>query len=544
MSRNLAVGLVVIGVGALAAAQELEIGRTAVLGATLPVSSTWQVEQQQVGGAWAGTGVLVAGRGMAVSVRMDGWDGAKAYRFQRVAGGVASLTPTVAAGWHLAGSPGAGVSQWAVERSGNLTGWEHEALLFPSLDGRVVRALREPLGTRGFFRAEVPGLPAGDASVTGHTPAANYEGAAGFGAVYDDMPQIFKDGFIGALNPTEYHRGGANAAAAGECYELAGPYGRTTVMITDLTEAPPGTVDAGRSFFDLGLIPFAILSGGEPPGGLTAGVRLVPAPVTGNVKFQVIAGSNIYYMPLRFYNYRAGVTKVEVKNDGSTTWVEVPRTTFNAFVYQAGGSVPPMDFPVQVRVTSRFGEVVNFPSIDGLVDGQRVTGLAQFAVFPELAPMPEHRVRPAYVDRFTNVPGDMWSAGGYGGATLTEVDTSVAYQGTASLRMSGLGNFAGVTFSQYPGFTRPENGVMRFAVPAGSSVAADQVLLAVNGEAAGGGATSSATVQLPALGTGWQVFEIPLEASGTPPVVWGISLASRGAVLPEVWLDGVEFLTR
>ena len=49
MSRNLAVGVVVIGVGALAAAQELEIGRTAVLGATLPLASTWQVEQQAGG---------------------------------------------------------------------------------------------------------------------------------------------------------------------------------------------------------------------------------------------------------------------------------------------------------------------------------------------------------------------------------------------------------------------------------------------------------------------------------------------------------------
>jgi hypothetical protein len=269
---------------------------------------------------------------------------------------------------------------------------------------------------------------------------------------------------------------------------------------------------------------------------------LVPAPVTGNVKFQVIAGSNIYYMALRFYNYRAGVSQVEVKNDGSATWVNVPRTEYNAFVYQAGGSVPPMDFPVEVRVTSRFGEVVSFTGIEGLVEGQRVTGGGQFAVFPELAPVPEHRIRPMYVDRFTNVPGDMWSAGGYGGASLTEVDTTVAYQGTASLRISGLGNFAGVTFSQYPGFARPEHGVMRFAVRAGGPVAADQVALALNGQSASGASVSSAVVQLPALGTGWQVFEIPLGTSGVPPVIWGVSLASRGAVLPDVWLDAVEFV--
>jgi expansin (peptidoglycan-binding protein) len=558
MSRSLIVGvwavLAMAGANGPAWGQSLEMGRTAVLAATLPASATWQVERQLAGGSWVETGVLVGGSGSAVSVRMDGWPGDAGYRFRQVAGAGTVLTPVRTFGWHLKGTvpalaPGVGTGpgQLAVEKSANLAAWVPEGLVFARLDGGFVQALEGamPLGSRGFWRGEVPALPVGDASVTGHTPAPNYEGAAGFGAVYDDMPQIFKDGFIGALSPTEYHRGGQNAAAAGECYELAGPHGRTTVMITDLTEAPAGTVELGRSFFDLGPVPFGVLSGGEPAGGLTAAVRVVPAPVTGNVKFQVIEGSNIYYMALRLYNYRAGVTKLEAKIDGSADWVEMPRTPFNAFVYQAGGSVPPIDDPVEFRVTSRFGEVVSFPPVSGLADGQRVTASGQFAVFPEsaLAPVPEYRLRPVYVDRFSNVPGEFWSAGGYGGATVLERDTAVFYQGDASVRFTGLGGFGGVTFSLYPGFRRPEQGVLRLAVRAGGAVAAGQVGMTINGRNGTGPAVSSPAVLFPALGTGWQVIEVPLVASGAPETIWGLSLwGNTGGALPQVWWDAVEWV--
>lgn len=541
LTVSLVIGM--IGMIGVSAAGPMVIGRTPVLSATLPAGTTWQVELREGPTAWVGSRVLIGGTGLPVSVRMDAWPSAADYRFQAVAGTVVPIAPALGTAWHIAGQePGA--EQIQIQRSVDLAAWGHEALLFPGLDGRYVRALREPLGARGFFRARAPALPTGDASATSHTPAPNYAGAAGFGPVYDDMPPIFQNGFIGALSPPEYHRGGENAAAAGECYELAGPFGRTKVIISDLTSAPAGTVEVGRSFFDLGPNSFAALGGGPSGGSLTAGVRLVPAPVTGNLKLLVVGNSDGYYTELRAYNHRAGVKKLEVKSSGSATWIDVPRTTYNSFLHIAAGSVPRLIFPVEVRVTSRFGEVVSFPPILSMTAGQRITGPGQFAVFPELAPVPEHRIRPAYVDRLSSVPGDRWSAGGYGGATVTEVDAAVAYEGTASMRISGLGNFAGVTFSQYPGFARPEDGLMDLAIRSASPVAADQVLLTVNGLTAGGTAVSSATVQLPALSGSWQVFQIPLAASGAPPVITGISLLSRREVLPVVWVDSVSFETR
>ena len=540
--------LAIAASGSLLAAP-LEIARTPVLNATLPTASTWQVEVQESGtGAWVGSGVLVAGSGAAVSVRMDGWPGEAGYRFQRVAGATATISPTLGTGWHLAGQePGAG--QLAIESSADLAGWAQAALLFPGTDGRYVRAVREPLGARGFFRARVPSaeMAVGDASVTSYERGPGYAGAAGFEAIGDDMPAIFQSGFIGALSPTEYHRGGENAAAAGECYELAGPFGRTTLMISDLTTAPAGTIDVGRSYFDISTTPYPILSGGPDSGALTAGFRLVPAPVTGNVKLFVPTTSGPYYVELRPYNYRAGVKKVELKNGGSSTWQELPRSPFNSFVFSAGGSVLPLSFPVEVRVTSRFGEVVSFPPIASLTSNQKITGSAQFTVFPELAPMPERRLRPAYVDRFTSLPGQMWSYGPYGGSSVTEVDTAVAYEGTASARISGLANYAGVTFSAYPDFPRPEFGVLKLAIRSASPVAADQLGMSVFGaNSPGGGAIQySGVVQLPAVSTSWQVFQIPLQASGAPPVIWGFSIYARIAgALPNVWLDSIGFEER
>ena len=524
-------------------ANEMRIARTAILSATLPAGTNWQVQSRTgPSGAWVGTGVLVPGRGSPAMVRMEGFPGEAAYRFQRIDGG-ATVAPTLANAWDLAGTA-PGENQVLIQSSANLVDWSQAALVFPDLEGRYGKALPTPLAARGFFRSEVPALATDDASATSHSAVPPYDGAAGFGPVYDDMPQIFKDGFIGALAPAEYHRGGQNAAAAGECFELAGPYGRTTVIISNLTDAPPGTVDVGRSFFDLGPEAFKVLSGGSGSGAVTAGVRLVPAPVTGNVKLLVPTSSSPYYVELRPYNYRAGVSKVEILNSGSSTWLNLPRSQFNSFVFSGGGSTPQLLFPVQVRVTSRFGEVVSFPPIASLTSNQRITGLAQFTVFPELAPVPEHRVRPAYHDALTKVPGDTWSAGGFSGATVTEVDSSVAYAGTASLRISGLSGFSGVTFSNYPAFTRPQNAMLKLAIRSASPIAASQVGLWIYGSnTLGGPQVSSSYILLPPLTTGWQVFRFPLEASGAPPVIWGFGISDAvSAALPNVWLDEVEVL--
>ncbi|RYD27901.1 MAG: hypothetical protein EOP86_23880, partial [Verrucomicrobiaceae bacterium] len=535
------------GAASTAPADELGIGRTPVLSGNLPTATSWQVEIQQAGGAWTGTGVMVAGRGADFTLRMDGWPDGASYRFQRVDGGL-SVPATVAAGWHLAGRVTDPVRPPVlIQDSENLGTWSPRQLVFPDLDRSFVRGLDSLTGPRGFFRsAPVAAGVVREISATTYTSAPPYNGEAGYGPIYADMPQIYKDGYVSALHTTDYNRGGLSAGAAGECYELVSAYGRTTVMIHDSApSAPAGTISAGRGYFDLGAAPFNVLSGGNPSGILTATARLVPAPVTGNVKLFVAPGSSIYYMALIPFNHRAGIDSIEILNNGSSLWHGMTRAAGGRFAYMAGGSLPLLSYPVQIRVTSRFGESVVFTSVSSLADNARITGPAQFTVFPEQAPVPSFRRQPVYQDSLSAVPGDKWDVTGFGGASVSVTDTAVKYAGTASLRMDGLSPGGGIVFISNPSLPRPRHGVLRMVVRAASPVVAGGVRVRITAtNIAGGGSADSQTIWLPALTTGWQTVLLPLEASGAGTKVTGFVVNGGSAGQPSVWLDNVELIER
>jgi hypothetical protein len=204
-----------------------------------------------------------------------------------------------------------------------------------------------------------------------------------------------------------------------------------------------------------------------------------------------------------------------------------------------------MSFPVQVRITSRFGEAITFPAISSMADNQRFTGPAQFTTFSPLAPVPERPLRPVYREGLTFVPGDQWSAMPYGGASFTATAPTLPYRGERCARLGGLGNFGGVVFSGYPEFPRPEFGVLKLAVRAGTALPADRVGLIPYGRAASTPAQiNGQLVHFPPLSPAWQVIEIPLETS-TPAVIWGFSIVGRiGGALPDIWLDEVSFERR
>lgn len=533
--------IVTTGLACLAAhADELKIVRTPVVQASLATGTTWQVESSQGGGPWIPSGVLVAGSATMASARLDGMPDTVNYRLTRIDSG-ATATPIIGRGWHLSGIA-TGASQVRLDASSNLASWSQTALAFPAADGGYLRVVREPLGIRGFFRAEVPATPVTFASCSFY-PADPAEGAAGFGPVADDMPAIYKDGFISALSPTEYNRGGANAAAAGECYELTGPAGTTTVMVGELSpSAPPGTIDAGRSYFDLGTPAFQQIAGTTNVGYVAASCRLVPAPVTGNVKLLVVNNSGGFYLALTPYNHRAGITKMEVKSNGSSTWVNMPRSIANRFEYTGAGLV----FPIQIRVTSRFGEVVTFPPIASMTDNQRITGPAQFTTFPALAPAPASKMSPVYTDSFSSVPGDSWSASPYSGATVNAAFTGAHHEGSACIQLSGLGGFNGVIFLPSVPFPKPEFGVLRFAMRSATSTPVTTLGMTLSGTNAGGASVTSATVQLPPLTDTWRVYQIPMETAGMPAKITDFRLVSlSAATIPtNVWMDTISFLQR
>ncbi|HEX5219791.1 MAG TPA: hypothetical protein VFZ59_09510 [Verrucomicrobiae bacterium] len=471
-----------VGDLAKAASGTLSIANTPILNAALPAGATYQVEYTTNASTWIATGVLVAGTGTNNAVRLDGFPESASYRLSAI-GSVATVTPVVSKGLHLHPAfPGA--SELRIESLNTLgtADWTNRAFVFTNLQGAFISPLRPPFTNAEFFRALQPAAPLTTATVTYYTPNTNAN-AAGYGIVADDMPEIYRAGYIAAPCPAIYNRGGANAAGAGECYELVGPQGKTTVMVADtVSDSPPGTCDVGRPYFDIGIAAFTNLF------PATAGIgpvtfRLVPAPVVGNIKMLCVINSGGFYTELRPYNHRAGVSKLEVQAAASDPWIELPRTTYNSFVYS---SSPPLATPFNCRITSRFGEIITFPSLTSLTNGSRFTANGQFTSFPDQGPSPIWIVPPVYTEEFTNHLGAPWNATSSGGVGVNPNYSGSAYQGSYSLRLTDLTAFSGVSFSlptyQFP---KPTDGFLEFAIRSEGS-AINTLNVTIRGYDAGG----------------------------------------------------------
>ena len=531
------VAVLLIGGLAKAAGGTLSIAQTPILNAALPAGSTYQVEYSTNGSTWISTGVLVAGSGTTNAVRLDGFSENVSYRLSAISS-VATVTPVISKGLHLRPSfPGA--SELRIESLNRLgaTDWTNRAFVFTNLQGGFISPLRPPFTNAEFFRAIQPATPLTTATITYYAPDTNAT-SAGYGIVADDMPQLYQAGYIAAMCPAAYHPGGSNAAAAGECYELVGPQGKTTVMVADITSgSPPGTCDVGKPYFDIGNVAFTNIF--TPFVGLgPATYRLVPAPVAGNVKMVCVINSGGYYVEFRPYNHRAGVSKFEVQATTNDPWIELPRTTYNSFVYN---SATPLAVPFKCRITSRFGEVIMFPSITSLTNGSRFTANSQFISFPDQAPSPIWIVPPVYTEGFTNNLGAPWTASG-SGISINPYYSGSAYQGSYSLRLTNLTGFNGISF-WLPSYQFPKqtDGYLEFAIRSEGG-AINRLTVMIQGYDAAGATSASTVVALPTIDSAWRVIRIPLDPAASPPQITGFYLQNFSALnLPPINLDSIVF---
>jgi len=526
--------LLLIG-GYYASGGTVALLRTPILNATL-AGGTYQVEVSTNGSVWQPTGVLVVGNSSPSAVRLDGYSTRLAYRYAQV-GTTEIVVPTVTQGLSLSNTfPGA--TELRIEANPTLSSnnWSFSKFVFPDFNGALISPVSTSTQRVEFFRTVQPAQPLKVAAITSY-PADPNMGVSGFGPVADDMPQLYRDGFICAPCVTLYNRDGANAAAAGECYELTGPVGVTTVMVADENDFPPaGTCEIGVTYFDIGNIAFTNLFA-ESTGSGTATCRLVPAPVTGNVKLLAVANYDGYYVELRPYNHRAGINKLEIRVNGSSNWTELPRAAYNSFIYNGN---PP--FPMEVRVTSRFGEIINCPPISALTTGQRLSASNQFVIFPEQAPAPVWKIPTVYTDNLNDQYGGKWYAIPYGGAIVNPQDASAAYQGTAGISISDFGSFNGVTFYGPNRFPKPTDGSLEFAIKTSNGTPTTQLALEFSGVNEFGLSVDSSTVQLPAISNNWQTIRIPLDQVHVPFRIQQFRLMnSSGTPAPPTAVDAIRF---
>jgi hypothetical protein len=196
---------------------------------------------------------------------------------------------------------------------------------------------------------------------------------------------------------------------------------------------------------------------------------------------------------------------------------------------------------MSVRVTSRFGEVVEFPPIHAISTGARHTASNQFSVFPALDPKPVWILSPVYTDDFSSRLGEKWTASTYGGATVNPTDPVAAYQDAAGLSISGLAAFSGAIFTRTRAFPPPADGSFEFAIRSGSTTASN-LRIQFGGTSATGESAVSAEIQLPDISKSWSILRIPLGPARTPQRMRDFRILNNtGATMPPIYLDSIFF---
>jgi len=164
---------------------------------------------------------------------------------------------------------------------------------------------------------------------------------------------------VAIANPSWY-----GSASCGMCLQFTGdgtgsgadpvPTSPTLVYVTDLCPGCPG------ANLDLSFV-------AQRDGQWGIHWIAVPCPVVGSVTF-VFQGSNPYYIKLQARNTMYPVQSLRFRS--GTVWYTSTRVGDNFF--ERNGITSALTFPIDVEVTSIFGEVIT-TSIPSLVNDQEIT---------------------------------------------------------------------------------------------------------------------------------------------------------------------------
>eukprot|EP00727_Mastigamoeba_balamuthi_P005326 m51a1_g14792 hypothetical protein (223) ;mRNA; r:512381-513469 len=206
----------------------------------------------------------------------------------------------------------------------------------------------------------------GATAVWGFTGDATFYGATGQGTCsYEAMSS--SPLLVTALNNPQW----ANSALCGTCARVTGPAGTAVVKIVD--KCPE------CQYGDLDLSPdaFARIVGAQSIGRHTMSWTRVACPVSGNLQYKTKDGANNWWVALQVRNHPVGVTKLEIRESGSSTWINMDRTDYNFFVHSFGSGIR---LPASVRVTACNGQqVVDNNAIRAINSGAVTVGSVQFS---------------------------------------------------------------------------------------------------------------------------------------------------------------------
>jgi hypothetical protein len=345
------------------------------------------------------------------------------------------------------------------------------------------------------------------------------QGTCGFGPVADDMPTLFRAGYVTAPNEVFYNRAPEVGGTCGECYEITGSTGVITVMSADICDiACCDNCRGDVTSFDIDEAVWDLIVD-QPGGNVAVAYHWVPCPVEGNVRLFFSAGEpNPYWFRLTFYNHRVGIRSAEVRGDaaGATggEWVPLERNWTNGFDW---APEPPADvgLPIAIRVTSTAGETIEFPPIETLRLDDRHDSGAQFEDLPAFVaeacpwPGPEPWVFRDALGGLAGIEWRDWGSWGLGSGRPDYARAEGCAAGSACIEVGPIDAWGAIqvgnpNFFPIGFFTAVE---LRARTDGASF---ERLEFFLNGKDAAGGAASTDHAAVGPLTGEWQSFRIEI----------------------------------
>jgi expansin len=208
-----------------------------------------------------------------------------------------------------------------------------------------------------------------------------------------DIPVSARPQYTAALDQPDFQ----NGLACGATARLINNGKEIQVMIVDLcpTQGNEQWCSGDMPHFDLaGSSTFGLLE------SVSSGVKVlqfewIPTPVgTTPVKLRYKDGTNAWWVAIEVLNHRYPISKVEVKNPQTGTWMTSNRTQagWNYWVFQFTGSG--LQTPYQIRITDQYGHVIE-ETATTIQASYMWTGANQFPLRPEDAAV-QYDIPPKY----------------------------------------------------------------------------------------------------------------------------------------------------
>ncbi|EFA80631.1 expansin-like protein [Heterostelium album PN500] len=183
------------------------------------------------------------------------------------------------------------------------------------------------------------------AKVQGTEPLTE-SGSCGYGK-YDGL--VNPGVYTATLNEMFYDSG----ARCGDCFEITGPNGTTTIKVVNFCSAKDCPSD--RPFFMLTQNAFAKISSDSVV--YDAGFRRVSCSSSGPLSVIQQNDTSDYYIKLLLFNNNVGISMVTIQGKGAKSSIAMQRQNSSEFSWTGQEK---MSFPATVTATSIFGDKVSW----------------------------------------------------------------------------------------------------------------------------------------------------------------------------------------